>query len=200
MRWAWFGAVAIAAVAVGAMTFANRPPDIHFSDSVPADVRELSAATWDEFIDFFADRSDCYPDVTVDVAWHDYPERAEYFAASDTLIVRIPATAPRLRTSLLHEFAHHLESNCEELSTLTTDLRVAQGLAPDADWYDAEQWAFTPSEHFAETVAETIAGFRTNNTSLIVVSPEAKSVVAEWAGSSDWEPRDGWQLPEVAEP
>ncbi|NNC75978.1 MAG: hypothetical protein HKN93_10770 [Acidimicrobiia bacterium] len=195
MRWAFAAFTAVAILGAGFVVSGGGPPAITFTDDVPSDVRELATATWDEFTDFFSDRSGCFPGVTVDVAWHDYPERAEYFAATDSVVVRIPATAPRLRTSLLHEFAHHLEANCEELSGLTTDLRAAQGLPADADWYDAELWALTPSEHFAETVAETIAGFRTNNLDLILVSDSARQVVSEWAGSTNWTPRDGWQLP-----
>lgn len=183
--------------AIGVAGLGSDDPAIRFAAGVPSDVEALGEATWDEFVAFFADRRDCFPDVTVDVAWHDYPERAEYFAADDRVVLRIPATAPRLRTSLLHEFAHHLEANCEAVSEMTTPIRLAQGLAPDAPWYDAELWSMTPSEHFAETVTEAIAGFRTNNTELIAVSEEAMAIVAEWAGSPGWEPRDGWELPEA---
>jgi hypothetical protein len=156
-------AVAAAAVTAAAAVVAYAPnrPSISFHSDVPDDVRRLAAGTWDRFIDAFPARHNCLQPVQLTVAWT-YPDRADYVPDRKVVTLRVPGTATNLEATLAHELGHHLEFTCLRSHVPLSDLRpaflAAQGFPPDAPWFEGDTWETTPSEQFAEAVAQVVTG------------------------------------------
>jgi hypothetical protein len=152
-------------------------PQIAFVEGVPADLQALSASTWDRFTDAFAARWSCLPDVTVAAAWR-LADRATYDPHRRLVTIRIPGTAPNLRATLVHEFAHHIEFTCPEQRRLRARFLAAQGLPPGTPWFGGATWERIPSEQFAEATVQAVVG--RPSLPRVLVSSEALSMIREW--------------------
>jgi hypothetical protein len=146
------GATAVAAVEAG-----SRRPAVAFAEGVPHDLELLVRATWERFTDAIPARWQCLGPITVSGSW-ELDDRASYDPDRRLVVVRIPGTAPNLQSSLVHEFAHHLEFTCPQQRSLRPDFLAAQGLPRDTPWFDGETWEQTPSEQFAEAMIEVVLG------------------------------------------
>jgi hypothetical protein len=156
--------------------FPHRPA-IHFAAGVPDDLRDLASATWDRFLDAFPARWGCLPDVTLRGAWH-ARTRAAYDPARRRVTVRIPGTAPNLRATMIHEFAHHVEFTCAEQRRIRAPFIVAQEFPPGTPWRRGDTWAQIPSEQYAEATIQVVLGPQPN--ARVLVSRAALQIIRGW--------------------
>lgn len=162
-------------------------PALVIESSVASDFRALAVETWTKFLATFEARSDCFGPVRLR-ADRNLSSRAAYDPSTATVTVRVPATAAVLREALVHEWAHHLEFQCQAQQQLRPAFLQAQGLPPDTPWRPddtpadtpVEKWASIPSEQFAEATVELVLGRRQVKTG-VHVAPEAVQVIARWA-------------------
>lgn len=169
------------------MPSASRRPRLIIDDSVAPDFAVLALETWDLFLAVFQNREACFGDVYLKAA-HDLDSRASYNPDSATVTVRVPGTPAMLQGALVHEWAHHIEFQCEEHQALRSAFRIAQGLPPDTPWRPddtpasapASDWAEIPSEHYAEATIELVLGERPIPTQ-VRVTREAIRVIETWA-------------------
>jgi hypothetical protein len=155
-----------------------RVQDLMIAGASPDDLRALIVATWDRFVEAFPARRSCLAPVTVQGAW-ELDDRAAYDPGRRLVTVRIPGTAPNLRDSLVHEFAHHLEFTCPEQHEVRVPFLVAQALRPSAPWFEGGSWETTPSEQFAEAVVQVVLGPPAHPAVLIL--PRSIALIRAWA-------------------
>ena len=163
------------------------PPRLVIGESVAADFEVLARQTWDRFLDLFWARRDCFGDVHLEAAYG-LNSRAGYDPGTATATVRVPGTAAMLQSGLIHEWAHHVEFQCEAHAELRPAFLAAQGLPPGTPWRPpgtatevaAGAWAGIPSEQYAEAVIALVLGGRPIPTAAHV-SPAAVGVVDRWA-------------------
>ena len=151
---------AIACVLVGAALLSWRGPSsppITFAEGTPEDLQRLATQTWAEFIASFPGRRDCIDSVTVAPAL-ELGDRAAYAPEDALVTVRVPGTAPNLRASLIHEFAHHLDHTCPRVRRFRPRFLAAQGLATSRPWFAGATWEQMPSEQFADAAVEIVLG------------------------------------------
>jgi hypothetical protein len=134
-----------------------RPADLSVTGVSPADLRALIVETWDRFVEAFPARRSCLAPIRVQGAW-ELDSRGSYDPGSGLVTIRIPGTAPNLRASLVHEFAHHMEFTCPEQRDVRVPFLAAQGLPLSATWFEGRSWETTPSEQFAEAVVQVVLG------------------------------------------
>jgi len=154
-------------------------PQLHFDASVATDLRALANETWIQFLTTFAARTDCFGDVYMQVD-RDLPARARYEPATATVILKAPGTPAHLEGALVHEWAHHVEFQCDEHRTLRPLFLASLGLPPETAWRDGHEWVDTPSEHYAETAIVLVLGERSLQTKIRVL-PEYVAVLRKWA-------------------
>jgi hypothetical protein len=173
-------AILLVAVAAAAIQLArpDTAPELHYAESVPADLRDLADETWDDFLAAHPARLGCITPVTLEAAW-ELDTRAEYRPDTSTLAVRVPGTPATLRSELIHEFAHHLEFTCTEQIGLRAEFLRAQGFPPEAAWFEGDTWETTPSEQYAEATVEMIEGRRTHLGGILLTA-DAIEAVREW--------------------
>lgn len=163
-------------------------PQLIIDDSVAHDFQALAVETWDKFLAVFQARTDCFGDVRLR-ATRTLDSRATYDPDSATVTVRVPGTAAMLQSALIHEWAHHIEFQCEEHKNLRRAFLRVQGLPPDTPWRPdntpahtpISAWADIPSEQYAEATIELVLGRRQIPTKVRVIK-EAIRVIEEWAG------------------
>ncbi|MGZ8772784.1 MAG: hypothetical protein ACXW10_05185 [Acidimicrobiia bacterium] len=175
----------VAAGIVAGIMLLTRPspaPDLRFDASVPDDLRELAAETWRDFLAAHPARWSCIAPATLSAAW-DLDSRGEYRPDPRTLVIRVPGTASTLRNELVHEFAHHVEFTCPDQADLRASFLDAQGLPPDATWFESRTWETTPSEQYAEATVEVVLGRRAHHGN-IHLSDQALDVVRRWGAGS----------------
>ncbi|HZB78902.1 MAG TPA: hypothetical protein VE522_03535 [Actinomycetota bacterium] len=181
-RWVAIALVvaAMLAAGIGAWAAGRDPgPAISFVDGVPDDLQDLGRAAWDRFTRAFPAHRDCLVPVTVDGV-RELDDRAAYDPHRRLVTVRIPGTAPNLEASLVHEFAHHLEFTCPAQRRMRAPFLAAQGASRRASWFGGPTWETTPSEGFAEGVAEFVLGRRPAH-ARIDPSEAAMGVIRRWA-------------------
>lgn len=154
-------------------------PALVFGDGTPDDLRALASDTFDAVADAFPARRDCLGSVRLTGA-RVLEDRARYDPDRQEITLRIPATAPQLETSLVHELAHHLEFSCPEHGELRAAFLAAQDLDPDTDWFDGASWELTPSEQWASAVVIHVLG-SPDDRAPIAIDPTALDVVRSWA-------------------
>jgi len=172
----------IAATVVAVLTLAacaTGPPTLDFAADTPDDVRRLADETFTEMREAFPARHDCLDGITV-ATDRDLDERAEYLPDSATVVLRIPATAPQLRRSLVHELGHHLEFVCDAHPTVRPAFLEAGGFEADHSWFEGPTWEETPSEQWASAVVEYVLGDR-DPQSGVFLSRETLPLVEDWA-------------------
>lgn len=152
--------IAIACVLMGTATVAQDAPRssrVAFAEGTPEDLQRLATRTWAEFIAAFSSRRHCIAPVTVAPA-RELGDRAEYEPEGMLVTLRVPGTAPNLRASLVHEFAHHLDYTCPRVRLLRRRFLAAQSFAPSQSWFAGATWEQTPSEQFADAAVEIVLG------------------------------------------
>ncbi len=165
-------------------------PQLIIEDSVTSDFRALAVETWSKFLTVFQARSDCFGDVRLRAA-PNLNSRAAYDPETATVTVRVPATVAMLQGALVHEWAHHLEFQCEQHQTLRPAFLKAQGLPLSTPWRPdntpantpEKAWANIPSEQYAEAVIEVVLGRRQIPTNARVTR-EAVQVIKVWAAGN----------------
>jgi hypothetical protein len=168
----------------------ERHPRLLVDESVGKDLEALALETWDQFLAVFWARRDCFGDVHLRAAYT-LGSRAGYDPDTATVTVRVPGTAAMLQSGLIHEWAHHVEFQCEAHQELRAAFLAAQGLTLDTPWRPddahrrpadapASDWAEIPSEQYAEATIELVLGGRPIPTQ-VHVTLEAIDVVGEWA-------------------
>ena len=178
-------ALCVTATLVGGATSAGRGPVgpvLVVANDVPNDVRALALDTWDRFLNAFPARRACIPPVTLSHAW-EFADRAAYDPAEQAVVVRVPATAPNLQASLVHEFAHHVEFTCDAHASLRRRFLVATGSAPNSPWFSGRDWEQVPSERYAEAVTVYVLHERPSHLR-VSVPREALDEIEHWAVGS----------------
>jgi len=185
MRWR-LACVLLVALLTGCTRLA-RPPRLIIDESVDSDFAALAQETWHQFLTVFQARAGCFGDVRLR-ATRTLGSRAVYDPDTATVTVRVPGTAALLQGALVHEWAHHIEFQCDEQRALRPAFLAAVGAAPDTPWrpddalgaIPASMWAGIPSEQYAETAVVLVLGGRPITTG-VRVTEEAVRVVGEWA-------------------
>jgi hypothetical protein len=162
-------------------------PKLIIDASVADDFRALAVETWTEFLTVFWARSDCFGDVRLR-ATRTLNSRAAYDPDTATVMVRVPGTPAMLRGALIHEWAHHIEFQCEAHKDLRPAFLAAQGFPPDTLWRPDDTpantpvsaWPDIPSEQYAEATIELVLGRRQIPTE-VRVTQEAIHVIEVWA-------------------
>jgi hypothetical protein len=175
-----FSITAVLTLTLGAAADGSSPrrPGIAFAPDTPRDVQELAASTWERFTGAFRGRWACVPDVSVAGAWQ-LATRATYDPDRRLVTIRIPGTAPNLRATLIHEFAHHADFGCASQDQgLRRKLLAAQGFAPGTPWFRGESWDGTPAEQFAEGTTAVVLGAEARPA--MPVSLQAVAAIRTW--------------------
>jgi hypothetical protein len=169
----------VAATVWGAISRSNEPdPHLHIGDSVATDLAMLATATFDEFVAAAPALRHCIGAPRLEAAV-ELDDLATYDQPSATIHVRVPATAPSLRGSLVHELGHHLEVACSSHVDVRPAFVAAQGAA-ETPWFVGVAWEDRPSEQFAEAVVEVVLGRRSRSQLRLRLTPEAVALVARW--------------------
>ncbi len=169
----------------------HAPPELDVDDTVALDFELLALNTWDQFVEAFEARDDCFGDVTLR-ADYDLDSRASYDPDTSTVTVRVPGTQAMLQGALVHEWAHHIEFQCEEQEKSRPAFIASLGMAPDTPWrpstphadMPARVWAEIPSEQWAEAAVVLVLGSRHIPTKA-PVKDEALRMLREWAKGMD---------------
>ncbi|MEA3334838.1 MAG: hypothetical protein U9R25_02945 [Chloroflexota bacterium] len=162
-------------------------PRIIVGNSVASDFNVLAETTWAEFLTVFQARRGCIGDVRLEAA-HSLDSRAAYDPETATVTVRVPGTPAMLKSALVHEWAHHVEFQCDEHRGMRPVFLAAQGLDPDTPWRpgtalttaEDHLWQEMPSELYAEAAIVAVLGRRPIPT-LARVKAAAVDVVKAWA-------------------
>ncbi len=171
--------IALLALLVGACGGA---PVAAFPADTPDDLRALSEEVFASVAAALPAQAECLDGLRIEGAW-ELDDRARYFPAEARLVVRIPATAPQLTVSLVHEIGHHLDTVCGD-DGLRAEFMQAQGHPPDTAWEEGVTWEDTPAEQFATAVVVAVTG-RPDNLRPIRLGPEALTVVAAWGSGEE---------------
>jgi hypothetical protein len=155
----------------------QRVSDLTVTGGAPDDLRALVVATWDRFVEAFPARRSCLAPVTVQGVW-ELDDRASYDPGRRLVEVRIPGTAPNLRASLIHEFAHHMEFTCPEQHDVRAAFLAVQELPRSASWFEGVSWETTPSEQFAEAVVQTVLGRPAHPA--VLIRPKSVALLRAW--------------------
>ena len=162
-------------------------PRLIIDASVDQDFAAVIQETWVQFLFVFAPRRDCFGDVLVK-ADYDLADRAKYDPRTATVFVRVPERASILKGALVHEWAHHVEFQCEAHTEMRAAFIEAQGLPADTPWRVeggttailSSDWASIPSEQYAETTIVVVLGERPVSTKAPITA-EGIEVIRVWA-------------------
>ncbi len=188
MHVAWIVAgLLLMSCAPPATSTAKPLPRLIVDTSVASDFSTLAQETWQQFLDVFHARADCFGDVYLHAATV-LNSRAAYDPPTAIVTVRVPGTRAMLQSALIHEWAHHIEFQCPAQKELWPAFLVAQGLPTDTVWRPDDtpantpesEWATIPSEQYAEATIEVVLGSRPIPTTAHVTT-EAVHVIAQWA-------------------
>jgi hypothetical protein len=162
-------------------------PRLIIDASVDQDFAEVIQETWVQFLFVFAARSDCFGDVLVK-ADYDLTDRAKYDPRTATVFVRVPERAAILKGALVHEWAHHVEFQCEAQTEMRAAFIEAQGMPANTPWrlengttnIFSSDWANIPSEQYAEAAIVVVLGERPVS-SKAPITAEGVEVIRAWA-------------------
>ncbi|NJM40011.1 MAG: hypothetical protein HC853_04175 [Anaerolineae bacterium] len=165
-------------------------PKVFIDDSVASDFRVLIRKTWWHFLEFFRARTDCFGDIHI-TAVRALEDRARYDPARAAVMVRVPERGSVLQAALIHEWAHHIEFQCDEQAALRAAFLAAQGLPLNTAWYREDGttampsyvWGRVPSEQYAETVVAAVLRDR-NFWTPARISAEGVRVITAWANKA----------------
>lgn len=162
-------------------------PRLIIDASVDEDFAAVIQETWVQFLFVFAARRDCFGDVLVK-ADYDLTDRAKYDPQTATVSVRVPERASILKGALVHEWAHHVEFQCEAHTEMRAAFIEAQGMPANTPWrledgttnILSSDWASIPSEQYAETTIVVVLGERPVSTKAPITA-EGMEVIRAWA-------------------
>jgi hypothetical protein len=162
-------------------------PRLIIDASVDQDFAALIQETWGQFLLVFAPRRGCFGDVLVK-ADYDLADRAKYDPQTVTVSVRVPERASILKGALVHEWAHHVEFQCEAHTEMRAAFIEAQGMPANTPWRSergttnilSSDWADIPSEQYAETTIVLVLGERPVSTK-VPITAEGVEVIRAWA-------------------
>lgn len=146
---------------------------------MPADLAEVVAVTFEALDGEARAHANCLEGLVVRHAW-ELEDRASYDPDTATITLRVPATAPRLEFTLVHEIAHHLEFACPAQIELRAGFLETQGLDPGSEWFEGDVWEEIPSEQFATAFAMVVTG-GTDSLRRVRVTDETLALVDAWA-------------------
>ncbi len=164
-------------------------PRLIIESSVDEGFAALANETWARFLATFAARTHCFGDVRLQASYQ-LPARAGYDPDTATVVVRVPASAARLRAALIHEWAHHIEFQCPQQADMRPAFLAAEGFSSDTPWrpanaaVTADVWADIPSEHYAEAAILLVLGHNATPTQ-IHVHKQAVEALARWAAGDE---------------
>jgi hypothetical protein len=172
---------------LGAYPRQQTTPRLIIDASVAPDFAVVIQETWGQFLLVFAARSDCFGDVRVK-ADYDLSDRAVYDPQTATISVRVPERAAILKGALVHEWAHHVEFQCEAQTEMRAAFIEAQGMPANIPWRSesgsvhilSSDWANIPSEQYAETTIVVVLGERPVSTKASITT-EGMEVIRAWA-------------------
>jgi hypothetical protein len=183
------GVVLAAALGIGAVSCSapKATPSLLVDESVASDFRLLAEETWTSFLVVFRARASCFGPVTLK-ATRSLDSRALYDPDTATVTVRVPATPAVLKGALVHEFAHHVEFQCQEHEELRPAFLAALGLPASTEWRPDNGSAAAPervrgdipSEQYAEATVILVLGRRPVSTG-VRVNDESVRAVKVWA-------------------
>jgi hypothetical protein len=172
---------------LGAYPRHQTKPRLIIDASVKPDFAAVIQETWVQFMLVFAARSDCFGDVRVQ-ADYDLSDRAVYDPQTATLSVQVPERAFILKGALVHEWAHHVEFQCEAHTELRAAFIEAQSMPANTPWRSesgsvhlrSSDWANVPSEQYAEATIVVVLGERPVSTKAPITT-EGVEVISAWA-------------------
>ncbi len=170
------------AVLVVAMVGCGGAGSVVIDPAMPDDVEVLATAVVASVREALPARIGCLEGLRVE-SDPDLADRARYHPADTTVVLRVPATAPRLTASLVHEVGHHLDAACAD-DALRHAFAAAQGLDPEADWDGTAGSGDEPRELFAAAVVQVVTGEADLPRHGGVTAP-AMDVVARWGRGED---------------
>ena len=106
---------------------------------------------------------------------------ARYEPDRALVLIRAPGTAVNLESSLLHEYAHHVERRCPTDTAFRRRYVAAAELPAGTAWSGGGRWDRIPSERFAEAAVIRVLGQQPPHV-LIHVHPAEVALVDAWAG------------------
>lgn len=162
-------------------------PQVIVDASVDQDFAAVIQETWVQFLLVFAPRSDCFGDVRVKADYH-LSDRAMYDPRTATISVRVPERASILKGALVHEWAHHVEFQCEAHIEMRIAFIEAQGMPANTAWRSeagttnilSSDWANIPSEQYAENTIVVVLGKRPVSTNAPITA-EGMEIIRAWA-------------------
>ncbi len=154
-------------------------PAISFPTDTPDDLTTLAESVFADFVDAFPAREGCIGAIELEPAW-ELPDRARYHPTDRRIEVRVPATAPQITASLVHELGHHLEHWCPEHLDVRPAFLASLGLDAEAKWMDDSSYETSPSELWAEAVVRHVTG-QPDTRRPLAVTDAAVEVVMRWA-------------------
>lgn len=174
----------LTSAALSSCSQTSGPPELIIDESVAGDFETLAIETWDEFLTVFQARTSCFGDVRLH-ATRTLGSRAAYDPASATVTVRVPGTSAMLQSALVHEWAHHIEFQCNQHKSLRPAFLNALGLPPNTQWrpevLPVNTSADMPSEQYAEATIVLVLGQRQIPNG-VRITEDAIRVIEEWAG------------------
>ncbi|MEZ4867150.1 MAG: hypothetical protein R3C14_37850 [Caldilineaceae bacterium] len=162
-------------------------PQLLIDPSVEPDFAALIHETWEQFMLVFAAKSDCFGDVRIK-ADYAMTDRAMYDPRTATITVRVPERGSILKGALVHEWAHHVEFQCDAQTEMRAAFIEAQGLPANMPWrlehgttnILSSDWANIPSEQYAEAAIVLVLGKRPV-WSKALITAEGVEVIRMWA-------------------
>lgn len=154
-------------------------PALSMSEGTPDDLVMLGESVFEDFVAAFPAHEGCIGTVELQPKW-DLTDRARYYPDEGVIEVRVPATAPHLTASLVHELGHHLEYECAAQLEVRAAFLAALDFAPDTHWVDTASYEMSPSELWAEAVVRHVTGAPDTRRPLRVTEA-AVDVVGRWA-------------------
>jgi|GEM_PF-2984466 len=154
---------------------------VQLDPAMPDDVEMLAADVVALVRQTLPARTACLEGLRIE-SDRDLTDRARYLPDDGTVVVRVPATAPRLTASLVHEIGHHLDAVCVDVETRAA-FAAAQGTDPEAEWGSAGAGEDTLAELFAAAVVEVVTG-DPDLPRQVGVTDAAVELVAGWGHGS----------------
>ena len=152
-----------------------------FAEGTPSDLQDLGLEVWADFLEAFPNQAGCIGEVTLEGDWTLEGSRAYYLPEDAKVVLEIPATAPHLRHSLVHELAHHVEHACADHVELREAFLKAQNVPTDTPWFEGPSWEETPSEQYAEAVVRLVLSRPVMHYRLSL-APESIEAIKKWGG------------------
>ena len=177
----WRSGLGVCVLLVAVFAAFELGPSIEPRQTLPEDVAELTASTWERFEQAFPAQAGCLTDVQLELV-EDVPAgAAEYLVAERLIRIEIPTSPRRYVETLTHELAHHIDATCDGEFTIGAAFKDAQGIDSEVAWECVEAWEDRPMEQFAEAVVEYVTGDRYSHPDIIEVSDESLEIIRRWA-------------------